>query len=99
MSAVAAALPILIYLIVIWWLDRYEREPFWLVFVTFVYGANGAVILAVILSMSVMVAAGSNDFTFGAAVVAPLCEEPAKALIVFLLLLTRHFDNTTDGLI
>jgi RsiW-degrading membrane proteinase PrsW (M82 family) len=98
-SALAAAIPILLYLIVIWWLDRYEREPFWLVFVTFLYGAIGAVILAMILSISMMVAVGSKDFTFGAAVVAPLCEEPAKALIVMLLLLTRHFDNTTDGLI
>jgi RsiW-degrading membrane proteinase PrsW (M82 family) len=98
-SAVMAALPILIYLLVIWRLDRYEREPLWLVGVTFLYGAIGAIILAVILSLGVMVAAGTDDFTFGASVVAPLCEEPAKGLIVFLLLFTRHFDNTTDGLI
>jgi hypothetical protein len=40
-----------------------------------------------------------DDFSFGASIVAPLCEEPSKGLIVYLLLLTRHFDNTTDGLI
>jgi protease PrsW len=98
-SAAAAALPILIYLIVIWRLDRYEREPLWLVGVTFLYGAIGAVFLAIVLSMNMMTAFESSDMTFAASVVAPLCEEPAKGLIVFLLLLTRHFDNATDGLI
>jgi hypothetical protein len=32
-------------------------------------------------------------------VVAPIAEEISKGLLVYLLLLTRHFDNTTDGLI
>lgn len=98
-SAAAAALPILIYLVVIWRLDRYEREPLWLVGLTFLYGAIGAILLGTILSLTVMAAAGTHDMAFGASIVAPLCEEPAKGLIVLLLLLTRHFDNTTDGLI
>lgn len=98
-SALAAALPILIYLLVIWWLDRYEREPFWLVALTFLYGAIGAIVLAVFLSLAMIKAVGASDIMFGAGVVAPLCEEPSKALIVFLLLFSRHFDNTTDGLI
>jgi len=99
LSALAATLPILIYLVVIWRFDRYEREPWWLVLLTFLYGAIGAIVLGIMLSMGVMMAAGNEDFSFGASVVAPLCEEPSKALIVYLLLLTRHFDNTTDGLI
>jgi RsiW-degrading membrane proteinase PrsW (M82 family) len=100
LSALAATLPVLIYLIVIWRFDRYEREPWWLVLLTFIYGAIGAIILGIILSLVVIVAAGKgDDFSFGASIVAPLCEEPSKGLIVYLLLLTRHFDNTTDGLI
>jgi protease PrsW len=99
-SALAATLPVVIYLIVIYRFDRYEREPWWLVLLTFLYGAIGAIILGVVLSLVVIVAAGKgDDFSFGASIVAPLCEEPSKALIVYLLLLTRHFDNTTDGLI
>lgn len=99
LSALAAATPVLIYLVVIWWFDRYEREPWWLVLLTFLYGAIGAIVLGIALSASVLIAAGSDDISFGASVVAPLCEEPSKALIVYLLLLSRHFDNTTDGLI
>jgi RsiW-degrading membrane proteinase PrsW (M82 family) len=98
-SALAAALPVMIYLFVIWRLDRYEREPLWLVVVTFVYGAIGAIILGIILSLAVMNAAGSQEIGFAAGVVAPICEEIAKGLIVYLLLLSRHFDNSTDGLI
>jgi protease PrsW len=99
LSVVAAASPILVYLIVIWWLDRYEREPLWLVALTFLYGAVGAIALGILLSVTVMIATDSHDVGFSAAVVAPLTEEPSKGLIVFLLLLTRHFDNTTDGVI
>ncbi len=99
-SALAATLPVVIYLFVIYRFDRYEREPWWLVLLTFLYGAIGAIILGIILSLAVIVAAGKgDDFSFGASIVAPLCEEPAKGLFVYLLLLTRHFDNTTDGLI
>ncbi len=100
LSALAAALPVVFYLVVIWWFDRYEREPWWLVLLTFIYGAIGAILLGVILSLTVITMAGkTDDFSFGASIVAPLCEEPSKALIVYLLLLSRHFDNTTDGLI
>ncbi len=98
-SAAAAALPVLLYLIVIYRLDRYEREPIWLVGLMFLYGAIGAIVLGVVLSMTVIAASGVEDFGFEASVVAPLCEEPSKGLLVFLLLFSRYFDNTTDGLI
>jgi protease PrsW len=32
-------------------------------------------------------------------VVAPLVEEPTKAAVLFLVLLSRHFDNSTDGFV
>lgn len=98
-SALVAAAPVLVYLLVIWWFDRYEREPLWLVGLTFLYGAVGAIIVGVAFSTGLIVAAEIDDFKIAAGLIAPLTEEPAKGLIVFLLLLTRHFDNTTDGLI
>ncbi|MBA2540657.1 MAG: PrsW family intramembrane metalloprotease [Deltaproteobacteria bacterium] len=98
-SAMAAALPVMVYLIVIYRFDRYEREPVWLVGLTFLYGAIGAIILGIVLSVAVMMSAGNEEISFSAGVVAPICEEISKGLIVYLLLLSRHFDNTTDGLI
>ena len=75
LSAIAAALPVLVYLIVIWRLDRYEREPLWLVGLTFLYGAIGAIILGLVLSIAVMVTAGTDDLSITAGVIAPICEE------------------------
>ena len=66
LSAFAAALPVVFYLIVIWWMDRYEREPWWLVLLTFIYGAIGAIILGIVLSLAViMMANKGDDFSFG----------------------------------
>ena len=97
-SVVAAALPVMAYVVFIWWLDRYEREPFWLVVSTFVYGATVSVGIA--LDGNQLLAALTNsDFADLAQYIAPIVEEPAKASILFILLLSRNFDNTTDGLV
>jgi RsiW-degrading membrane proteinase PrsW (M82 family) len=104
LSVVFATVPMLCFLGLVWWFDRYDREPIWLIGLTFVWGAVGAVILALIGS-SIL------DFLLGMAlghqttalvtpvVVAPLIEEPVKALILFLVVRSRHFDNTTDGFV
>lgn len=103
LSVVAAALPVLCYLLFIWWLDRYEREPLGVVALTFLWGATGGVIVGVQLSLvavGVLVQGGVEpDFAVTATVVAPLAEEPAKAIVLGILLLGRNFDNTTDGLV
>jgi RsiW-degrading membrane proteinase PrsW (M82 family) len=95
----------------IWWLDRYDREPLWLIAVTFAWGALGAVLLAVPLSLGmqgVVAAVGTVlppdradawTLLLGTAIVAPLIEEPAKALVLPLVSRTRHFDNTADGFV
>ena len=46
-----SVVPMVIYLIIIWWMDRYEREPFWLVSLNFVWGATGAIIFGIIGSI------------------------------------------------
>ena len=97
--AIGAALPVAIYLAVIWWLDRYEREPFWLVGLTFGYGAVFGIIFGILGSLALIDFFGITDRGVAAWLVAPIVEEPAKAAILLLLLLGRHFDNTTDGLI
>ena len=103
-SIPCAVIPILGFLWLMWWLDRYDREPLWLFLGVFLWGAVGAIILAVIGSgvLSVPIAAiaaqdvqASLTMTF----VAPLAEEPSKALILFLVARSRHFDNVTDGFV
>ena len=45
-SAFAAIIPMSIYLALIWKFDRYDREPFKLVFTNYLWGALGAIVLA-----------------------------------------------------
>jgi RsiW-degrading membrane proteinase PrsW (M82 family) len=92
------------YCLVIWWLDRYEREPFWLVLLAFAWGGLGGTSLGCLASIPLAIAAamvGGEVFgtVFGSVVVAPVVEEITKGLVFPLLLLGRHMDNETDGLI
>lgn len=99
-----ATMVVVSYLVFIWWLDRYEREPVWLVFMTFVWGALIGTCLGCLLSlpaamMSAEIFGAELGAMISAVVVAPLAEEFTKGLVFVLLLMTRHIDNETDGLI
>jgi len=99
--------PMLLYAMVLWWLDRYEKEPLGLLTVAFLWGAIPSIVLAlimqVVLDVPVMAISNSN-LTYellGASVVAPLTEEGIKAvaLVLLLLFLRREIDSPLDGLI
>lgn len=107
-STLCACVPMSLFLVAIWWLDRYDREPIWLIGLTFLWGAIGAVVGAVIGSALLdglfsvglqLVGAGDLAGHTGAVVVAPLVEEPAKALFLAYVIWNRHFDNMTDGFV
>lgn len=103
-SVLAATLPILAYLMFIWWLDRYEREPIWLVALTFLWGAIGAVVLSVagslLMGLSLSLVFGISGNTLAdTVVIAPLVEEITKGVVIVVLFLSRDFDNTTDGIV
>lgn len=105
LAVVFATLLILGYLLFIWWLDRYEREPIWLVGLTFLWGGLGGTCLSCVINSTigatavpVLGAAASQVFT--TVVVAPTVEEVMKGLIfVPLLVIGNNIDNRTDGLI
>lgn len=91
------------YLMVIWWLDRYEREPWWMMLASFAWGALGGTCLAVFFSW---IPAAGLTAIWGAKVsgvlttvaVAPLVEEFTKGLIFVPLFFTKQIDTETDGL-
>ncbi len=112
LSSVCAIIPMLGFVGTVWWMDRYDREPLWLVALTFAWGALGAIMLAipgsrvgqslVAATTGMLLPVGSVDawtLAIGTAIVAPLVEEPAKALILPIVSRTRHFDNTADGFV
>jgi len=105
-SLFAALIPMVSYMIAIWLLDRYDREPVWLVALNFSWGAFGAIIIGLLGSQffersfsGVIFNAENKDF-FSAILTAPFIEEIAKGL--FLLFVTaplKDFDNMTDGVV
>ncbi len=106
-AVLGAVIPTLFYVSIIWWLDRYEKEPVWLLALAFLWGAVPAAILSVILESlldaSVLAVSGEGMLTTLASVSvsAPLVEETAKgiALIALVLLFRREFDDVLDGIV
>ena len=89
------------------WIDRYESEPYWMLATAFFWGALVAVFFAfVINTASAMAVALMTDSmkageTFGAVISAPIVEETAKALILFIFFFWKkdEFDGVIDGIV
>lgn len=103
LSFFAAVIPMIAYALIIWWLDRYEREPLGLVLLNFFWGAFGAVILGIIGSIFISGIAAIyipdeqvRELT-GTILIAPFVEESTKGIFLFLMVSKRKFDNVTDG--
>ncbi|MBS1550739.1 MAG: PrsW family intramembrane metalloprotease [Bacteroidetes bacterium] len=108
-SLIAAVVPMFTYLIIIWILDRYEREPFWLLLLNFFWGATGAILLGILgslifqIPLNEVIKAVADDNTgelmnlSGAVITAPLVEESTKGMFLLLMSLTKRFDGGVDG--
>lgn len=104
LSIIAAIVPMLLYLLIIWLLDWFDREPVWLLGGTFLWGALGGVGIALVLQLGVgpvlpLFLDASIVEQVSATVIAPLTEEPGKALLLLLIYQSRHFDNASDGFV
>jgi RsiW-degrading membrane proteinase PrsW (M82 family) len=105
-SICVAAFPMLSFLGMLWWLDRYHREPLWLLGLTFLWGALLATTISflgnTILGNQIQEAGWFNDNMAGFVQVtflAPLVEEPSKAAVLFIIARSRYFNTVTDGFV
>ncbi|HSS22298.1 MAG TPA: PrsW family intramembrane metalloprotease [Pyrinomonadaceae bacterium] len=104
---VSAVLPVPIYLTLVIWIDRYEAEPFWMLATAFLWGALVAVFFAFLLNtasgmaVTMMTNSVKAGHTFGAVISAPIVEESAKALILFIFFFAKkdEFDGVIDGIV
>lgn len=104
---IAATLPVPVYVGLALWIDRYESEPLWMLATAFFWGALIAVFIAFLFNTasSVMVAvvteSEATGEAFGAVISAPLVEESAKAIILFIFFFARRdeFDGVVDGIV
>ena len=93
-------------LVVIWFLDRFEKEPVWLLALVFIWGAVPAVILSLIaegmfgIPLGFLVEEGVANVVMGS-LVAPVVEESAKALalLAVFFLLRNQLDDVMDGIV
>lgn len=106
LSLLAGVVPTTIYAAVIWWFDRYEKEPLWLLGVTFLWGAIPAIIISLIVEILLgvpvsVLGEGLLADVVESGGVAPVVEEIAKAaaLLGLFVFLRREFDNVLDGII
>lgn len=91
----------------IYWLDRYEKEPRWLLLITFFWGGFIAIIGALIgsLIMEVGFTAVLRDESLvdiaGGSITAPFVEEFWKGLAILAVILIFHkeFDSILDGIV
>jgi protease PrsW len=102
----AAAVPTAIYAALVWWCDRFEREPWPLVLASFLWGAFPAVVLSLALESLVAQPLGGVRRELAGQLLAssmfvPVIEETAKAgALVLILLFFRHeIDNLVDGIL
>jgi RsiW-degrading membrane proteinase PrsW (M82 family) len=99
-------LPMLVYALILWWFDRYEKEPLGLLIASFLWGAVPAIIFSLIveLVLDVPISRFVEPVTaslIGAAVVAPVAEEVFKgvALLLLLVFFRKEIDSPLDGII
>ncbi len=105
LSLLAGLLPSLFYVGVLYWADRYEKEPARLLAAAFLWGAVPAVLVAVAVRLFFRIPAdllGPNAIQAArAGLVTPLIEEALKGVVV-LFIAWRYrleFDNVLDGII
>ncbi len=103
-SLLAALLPTLFLIWLLWWLDRYEREPTALIIAAFMWGAVPAILLSLVTELLMGAPLGGGEAAHSlvqAAVIPPFVEESFKGLALLgLLRFSRHeIDGVLDGVI
>jgi len=103
---ILACIPVPFYVAAALWVDRYEKEPGWMLAAAFFWGATGAVFFSFIfnsINAAVFGAVGGQGAAEigGSVISAPFVEELSKgiALILFFFWKKDEFDNVIDGVI
>jgi protease PrsW len=99
--------PMILFVYVFYWLDRYEKEPIPLITTVFFWGviiaSGGAFIINTTMGLGIYLITHSDfatDLTTGS-LIAPIVEESLKGLAVLIVffIFHREFDSIVDGII
>jgi RsiW-degrading membrane proteinase PrsW (M82 family) len=107
LAVLGGLIPTVFYVLFVWWLDHYEKEPVWLLATAFLWGAVPAAVLSVgfelLLDLPLNLLGDDKlaaNFV-SVTVFAPLIEETCKgvALVALVVLFHREFDDVLDGIV
>ncbi|MBN2085371.1 MAG: PrsW family intramembrane metalloprotease [Anaerolineales bacterium] len=107
-SIFAGILPMICWAVLVWWFDRYEKEPLHLLVISFLWGVAPAIVIAAIVELVLALLSGySGDAAstgisiFNLGVVAPLVEEGVKmlGLLGVFWIAGKEIDGPLDGII
>lgn len=105
-SLFAAVIPMFVHTAIFYWADRFEREPGWLLFVAFLWGAIPAILASVIAELVLGIPLSSSAETLQgqvveSSIIAPVVEEFCKGFALWVIFIwKRHeFDGVLDGLL
>lgn len=106
LGSVLSVLPVPLYVALILWIDRHEKEPGWLLLAAFFWGSTVAILLGYVLDtlllailQALLGPLWATRITVG--IFGPIVEETAKgvALLGMAVAVRDEFDNLTDGLV
>jgi len=104
---VAGVGPVVVYALIVWWFDRYEKEPWPLLLGAFLWGAVPGTLLSLIaefvldVPMRFVLGEGLALQSVRTALVAPVVEEAVKgaAVLAIFLWARTEFDSVLDGIV
>lgn len=100
-TIVLASISFVVIFLSLNWIGKWDPEPFGLKLFAFLYGAAGSVILTFMLGAIWAIFLGEPDIVVGATFQAPITEEFAKGIGIFIMLIffRKHIDGPIDGLV
>ncbi len=106
LSIFAAIVPTVLYVGLIYWVDRYEKEPWWLLVAAFLWGAVPGILIAfffnTLLSAPLLLILGDElGMAAAPSLIGPPVEESVKglALVAIFLFWRNEIDSPLDGII
>jgi RsiW-degrading membrane proteinase PrsW (M82 family) len=106
LSALVGLTTTALYVALVWWLDRHEKEPLSLAMASFLWGAIPAILVSLVAELLldiplVPLGQGLAYEVVSSSLIAPAVEEIAKAVALLgIFVFWRHeFDNVLDGII
>jgi RsiW-degrading membrane proteinase PrsW (M82 family) len=107
-SLFAGVLPMICWSAIVWWFDRYEKEPFGLLLISFLWGMIPAAAISILLELPLGLAGAPSLKTIaagvsflGIGVLSPVIEEAVKfiGLLGIFRIAQQEVDDPLDGII